>query len=97
MKTQETTHIFPYRLFVNVWLALLLLTVVTIGVSFLDLQKLTIFTAMLIATVKATLVILYFMHIRFDSKMYTWIIIATLGIYSIFIILTFSDYFYRPL
>ena len=82
-------------LYVTVWGALIVLTSVTVGVSFLDMQRFTIFTAMLIATVKAGLVMLYFMGVRFERPIYAFMILFVLGTYAVFVILTFSDYSFR--
>ena len=54
-----------------------------------------IFAAILIATVKSTLVLLYFMHIRFEKPIFTVMILVLLVTYGIFIGLTFTDYSYR--
>jgi cytochrome c oxidase subunit 4 len=83
------------NLYVKVWLALVVLTMITVSVSYLDMKKFTVFTAMLIATVKAGLVILYFMHIRFEKMIYWIMLLFVLLIYAIFIILTFFDYSFR--
>ena len=88
-------HLVPYKVFVFVWLALLGLTAVTVGASFLDLKQMTMFTALLIATVKCTLVILYFMHMRWDKPILAYFLIACLLTYAIFVALTFSDYAFR--
>jgi cytochrome c oxidase subunit 4 len=82
-------------IYFRVWAALVALTVVTVSVSYLDMKKFTIFTAMLIATVKAGLVILYFMHVRYEKLIYTVMILVVLIIYAIFILLTFLDYSFR--
>ena len=83
------------KLYVNVWLALVVLTLVTVGVSYLDMQKFTVFTAMLIATVKASLVLLYFMHLRFERWIYAIMVFVVLVVYAVFILLTFVDYSFR--
>jgi cytochrome c oxidase subunit 4 len=88
-------HLVPYSLYVKVWAALLVLTGVTVGVSYLDLKHVAIFTAMLIACCKSMLVLLYFMHIRFERLTYVFMILAALITYAIFISLTFLDYSYR--
>ncbi|MGD2109280.1 MAG: cytochrome C oxidase subunit IV family protein [Phycisphaerae bacterium] len=85
----------PYGLYVKVWATLMVLTAITVGASYLDMKHVTVLTACLIATAKAMLVLLYFMHIRFESPIYTYMILAILGTYAIFIGLTFVDYFYR--
>ena len=85
----------PYSLYIKVWLALLLLTGLTIWVSSLELYRWHVFTAMLIATVKVSLVILYFMHVRFENKLIWIMILVALIMYAIFVGLTFADYYYR--
>jgi cytochrome c oxidase subunit 4 len=91
----DHAHAVSPRLYVAVWAALLLLTGVTVGVSFLDMERLSIFTAMVIATVKASLVLLYFMHVRFEKPMYAYMILFILATYAVFVILTFCDYSFR--
>ena len=96
--TRENTdiqHEIKTNLYLKVWMLLVLLTVVTVSVSYLDMQKFTVFTAMLIATVKASLVLMYFMHLRFEKLFYTIMFMAVLGVYAVFIILTFTDYSFR--
>ena len=88
-------HLVPYRVYVAVWAALVILTAVTVGAKYANLQHLAIFTAILIATVKGTLVVLYFMHIRFEKLIFPVMILVLLVTYAIFIGLTFADYFYR--
>ncbi len=95
MSDQNNHHIVPYSIYFNVWLALLALTVVTVAVSYVDMRNVAILTAVLIATVKCTLVLLYFMHIRFSKLLYTVMILSVLGTYAIFLGLTFADYGYR--
>ncbi len=91
----EKHHVIPYSLYIMIWAALIALTGVTVGVSYVDMKSVAILTALLIATVKATLVLLYFMHIRFERPLYSAMIIAVLVTYGVFVALTFSDYFYR--
>ena len=96
MNQAEKEHkIIADSWYVKIWLALLILTGITVSVSYLDMQKFTVFTAMLIATIKASLVLLYFMHIRYEKPFYIYMITAVLAIYAIFIFLTFSDYPFR--
>lgn len=92
---EHEQHVVPYRTYVNVWLALIGLTLVTVAASLTDLRHLAVFTAILIACSKSMLVILYFMHIRFESRLFTWILVAIFGTYAIFLILTFADYSFR--
>jgi len=92
---QDQHPLVPYRVYVVVWAALLALTAITVGVSYLDLNHVAILSALLIATVKGSLVLMYFMHIRFEKPLYVFMILAVMATYGIFIGLTFSDYSYR--
>ncbi|HSV08643.1 MAG TPA: cytochrome C oxidase subunit IV family protein, partial [Candidatus Binatus sp.] len=58
------THV-PLRIYYTVYGALLVLTVVTVGVSLVDLGPLSTVVALAIAAAKASLVILFFMHVRY--------------------------------
>ena len=83
------------RLYVTIWLALLALTAVTVGVTYLDLKKFAVFTAMLIATTKAGLVAMYFMHLRFESRVYSILFLVAVSALAVFLALTFADVGFR--
>ena len=94
--TQQHDHpLVPYTTYVAVWAALMILTVITVSVSYADMKHVTVLTASIIAAIKGLLVVLYFMHIRFENRIYALMILAVLGTYAIFIGLTFVDYWYR--
>lgn len=61
-------HVLPTKVLLGVFVALLFLTVITVAAAQVDFgtKAMNLAIAMLIATVKASLVILYFMHIRYD-------------------------------
>jgi len=62
-------HIIPLRTYFRVFIALIILTGVTIGVSFIDLGGFNMVTALIIAGAKASLVAMFFMHLLYDRKM----------------------------
>jgi cytochrome c oxidase subunit 4 len=93
--SEEEHHVVPYRLYVYVWAALMMFTVITVSVAYLDMKHVTVLTAMIIASAKAMLVILYFMHIRFEKPLFAGLLLTAFGTYAIFIGLTFVDYMYR--
>jgi cytochrome c oxidase subunit IV len=87
----RTGHIVPERIYFAVFAALLVLTATTVGVSFIDLGDANVAVALIIAVVKATLVILFFMHLRYSTRL-TWLTIgAALFWLSVMILLTMSD------
>ncbi len=74
------------RTYVTVWIALLILTATTTGIAFLDLGgDLNSIAALTIAVCKAVLVILYFMHLRYSTRM-TWVFAAA-GIFWLTLLL----------
>ncbi len=88
-------HITPTKVYFYVWLTLVFLTAVTVGVSYVNMHKFTVFTAMLVATVKVMLVVLFFMHLIYEKVVYWLMILAVLLTYGIFVFLTFADYYFR--
>jgi cytochrome c oxidase subunit IV len=83
------------RVYYGVYGALLVLTLLTIGVAYLDLGPLNVVLALGIAICKASLVMLFFMHLRYSSRL-TWVI-AGAGVLwlAYLLIFTLSDYFTR--
>ena len=79
------------RLYVAVFAALLVLTVATVSVSYVDLGPLSVVVALTIAFTKALLVVLFFMHLR-ESSGLVWVV-AGGGFFwlAILIALTMSD------
>lgn len=89
-------HIVSVKVYIGVFLALLLGTALTVLAAFYDFPwRLNTIVALTIASVKATLVVLYFMHVRYSTRL-VWVIVASalfwIGILFAF---TFSDYFTR--
>mgnify|MGYP006274309651 FL=1 len=72
----EVGHVVPESLFLKVLIALLVLTVVTVAAAQVDLGKWNIVGALAIATVKASLVIYFFMHGKYENRIiWTYILI----------------------
>jgi cytochrome c oxidase subunit 4 len=83
------------RLYFTVFAALLVLTIVTVFVARINLGPFNVVVALSVAFVKALLVVLYFMHLRYGPRL-TWIVAAG-GLYwlGILLVLTMSDYLTR--
>jgi len=94
-KTHETdghgNHIIPLKTYLAVGAALILLTIITVAVSRINLGPLNLIVAMLIASTKAVLVALIFMHLLYDSKVYAGFFAGALVFLGVFIILTMYD------
>jgi cytochrome c oxidase subunit 4 len=90
-------HITSVRTYVVIFLALMVLTAVTVAVAFLQLGPLNDIAAMGIAITKACLVILYFMHVRQSSRL-TKVVVVAGFLWLLFLIgFTMSDYLTRGL
>ncbi len=87
----HAVHVVPLRVLVAVWAALLVLTIVTVAATHVDLGGFNLWVAMIIATVKASLVALYFMHLRYDHPFYALILISALVFIVLFIGLVLVD------
>ena len=80
-----TGHISPVSLYITIFLALMVGTALTVGAAFVDLGTLNFPEAMLIAVFKATLVVWYFMHVKYQSSL-TKLTVAT-GLFFLAILL----------
>jgi cytochrome c oxidase subunit IV len=93
-------HIVSRKVYFAIFAALMVGTALTVFAAFVDLDYIfhgaNTVVALTIAVFKATLVVLYFMHVRYSSRL-TWVIVAAgffwLGIMFVF---TISDYMTRP-
>jgi cytochrome c oxidase subunit 4 len=85
----EHEHILPVSLYVTIWLTLMVLTVVTAGVSFIDLGPFNTVVALLIASFKAVLVVLFFMHVKYMSDRLTKMVVVAV-IFWLFLLLGLS-------
>jgi cytochrome c oxidase subunit 4 len=91
-------HVISTKLYVTVWIALMCLTVITAGVAFIDLGPLNTVVALSIATFKAILVVLIFMHVKYTSEKLTKTVVIS-AIFFLFLLLALSmaDYTTRML
>ena len=84
-------HVMPPRILLAVYFALVVLTVVTVAVAYQDLGPLNVWVALLIAVVKASLVVLFFMHLKYDRPFNALVIIIALMFVAVFIATTIMD------
>lgn len=65
----SATHIVPVKIYWAVFITLLVMTAVTTGIAYVDLGRFNLFVAMAIAVFKATLVVLFFMHVKYSTTL----------------------------
>jgi cytochrome c oxidase subunit 4 len=88
-------HIVPKRVYYLVFLALMAGTAITVATAFVDLGALNAVAALTIAVAKAALVVLFFMHVKYSTRL-TWAVVAGSVFWlGILLALTFADYLTR--
>ena len=89
-------HIVPVRIYLMIFFVLLVGTALTVAAAFIDFPwRLNTIVALTIATIKATFVVLYFMHVRYSSRL-IWVILGSAFFWmAILFAFTFADYMTR--
>ena len=85
-------HVSPVSLYLTIFGALMVLTAVTAAVAYIDLGPANTLVALAIATLKATLVILFFMHVKYSSRLTKLVVVAGFFFLIILLGLTMTDY-----
>ena len=93
--TEMSGHVAPKSMYYAVFAALIVGTALTVGVAFVDMGALNNIVMLGIASAKALLVILFFMHVRWSTRL-TWVVVAS-GFFWLLILfgLTMTDYLTR--
>lgn len=95
MEEHESHHILSYKLLGAVLVSLLLLTGVTVGVSYVDMGFFNVPMALLIASTKSTIVLLFFMHLKYEGKVIAISFTTTVLVLFTLIAFTFWDVAFR--
>jgi cytochrome c oxidase subunit IV len=86
-------HIIPSKIYYMIWITLMVFTVITAAVAFVDLGPFNTVVALVIATFKATLVVLFFMHVKYTSeKMTKTVIMSAIFWLGLLLILSLADF-----
>ena len=90
-----SAHILPKRVYYTIFAILMFCTYLTVQIAFFDLGALNTIAALGIACVKATIVILFFMHVKYSTRL-TWaVVLGSIFWFGILLALTMSDYLTR--
>jgi cytochrome c oxidase subunit 4 len=88
-------HILPTRVYYTIFGVLMVCTYLTVQMAFIDLGAFNTVAALVIALFKATLVVLFFMHVKYSSRL-TWVVVlASVFWLGILLVLTMGDYLTR--
>ncbi len=93
--SEEKHHIVPYRVYVIVLMALIVLTFASIAITEIELGAYTVAGALLFAGIKSYLVLTYFMHLKYDKKYIVAMVAFVFAIFVVVLVITFLDYLYR--
>jgi|WetSurMetagenome_2_1015567.scaffolds.fasta_scaffold953480_2 cytochrome c oxidase subunit IV len=93
--SQEKQHIVSYKNNALVLVALLVLTFLTVAITSVELGPLNVTAALLIASLKVGIVLAYFMHLKFDHKIFRIMVVMVVLVFTSLIVVTFFDYLYR--
>jgi cytochrome c oxidase subunit 4 len=90
-------HVVPLPVLFGVLASLLCLTYITVAASWMNFGRFNLWIALGIAVVKASLVVLFFMHLKYDKPFNAVILIISMGLVMLFIALALTDTTqYRP-
>ena len=90
-----STHVVPKSTYYLIFALLMVCTAITVGVAFVDLGPMNTVVALAVATFKATIVVLYFMHVKYSPKLTKLVVIGSVFWFAIMIVFTMGDYLTR--
>jgi len=93
----EAVHHEPvgYGTYFITWFALVFLTAVTVTAAGLHLGNISVAVALIIATIKASIVLYLFMHLKYEDAAFRRLLLVMLGFFGIMVGLTFTDVLFR--
>jgi cytochrome c oxidase subunit 4 len=95
MGASMAEHVVPTRVYYTIFAILIVCTCLTVQIAFFDLGPLNTIAALVIAVFKATLVVLFFMHVKYSTRL-TWVVVVGSVFWlGILLALTMGDYLTR--
>lgn len=85
-------HVTPLKVYIGIFLTLMVCTAITVMVAYVNLGPLNKVVALGIASFKATLVVLYFMHVKYASRLTKLVVVSGFFFLAILLTLTMADY-----
>lgn len=95
LKDTKKHAVRPFSTYITIWLGLLVLTGVTVTVAGLNLGQLSVLGAIAIAAVKSTIVVMFFMHIKYEDRVFKIFLGVAVATLVVILVLTFADVSYR--
>ncbi len=94
-RAHSSLHVVPVRVYYIIFATLMVLTGITVAVAYIDLGPINAVVALVIACFKAMIVVLYFMHVKYSTRLIKLTVIAGLYWMVILLGLTLGDYLTR--
>ena len=91
----DDLHILPDIVQVRVFVALIILTIITVTASVKYPGQVGIGVALVVTPLKATLILMYFMHLKYERPVFIYMFLAAISILAVVMGLTILDYQYR--
>jgi cytochrome c oxidase subunit 4 len=88
-------HITPYSSHLSILIILLVLTLTSVLVTQIHFSTFSVGIALIIASVKVSLVLIFFMHLKYESKMIKGMVAGVFSLFILVVIVTFIDYLLR--
>ena len=88
----SSVHVSPLSTYLSIFAALMVLSAITVGAAFINLGSFNPVVALAIAVIKATLVILFFMHVKYSSRLTKITVVMSFFFVAILFAETFMDY-----
>jgi cytochrome c oxidase subunit 4 len=95
MENKQEHTIVAYRTYIYVWTGLILLTWLTVTMAKMQLGRLSVASPIFIASLKALLVLGFFMHLRYEKGLFKIMLIVAVMITTVLVSLLFSDIAFR--
>ncbi len=88
-------HITPYSLFAKVLIVLLILTTISVLITEIHFGALSVAVALTVASIKVSLVLIFFMHLKWENTFLRLMVAGVFILFALVIIFTFIDYLFR--
>jgi cytochrome c oxidase subunit IV len=93
--SEHKPHITSFTTQTVVLVSLIILTAISVAITRLEMGPLNTLVAMLVAGVKSAIVLTWFMHLKFDNKLFLIFTVLVITVFLLVMLVTFLDYLYR--
>ncbi|MFC2080210.1 cytochrome C oxidase subunit IV family protein [Bacteroidota bacterium] len=93
--SNEKHHIIPYKTYILVLAVLIVLTLLSVAITQIELSSYSTIAAMIIAGIKSTFILLIFMHLKYDQRIFKVMVSLIIGLVFLVIFITMLDYIFR--